>query len=305
MIPIAPIAAGAEAGGGIYLAIRGLAVDRPDLSAALERLSAHPATTFPAGQADPAGQGQAESALRRLGGLLAARAGRSRLLPIPRADLAIIGRSVESFFARKLLAAGYGLALPAALAAALAAFNVRLPVVLPAFACLALAAVMFVIPDLAVRSQANEARADFRAALGAYFDLVALERAADGGPSEALSRAAAVGHGWVFTRIRDALAHGRLAGDPPWVPLARLADDVGVADLADLADTISVAGGDGAAVYDTLLAKARSLRGATLTAAEKTANSRSEAMTLPTALLGLGFIVLVGYPAFARIVNAG
>ena len=162
---------------------------------------------------------------------------------------------------------------------------------------------MSLLPELAARSQAAERRAEFRRAVGAYFDLVALERAAEGGAVDALTRAATVGRGWAFRRLADTLTAARLTGVPPWTALARLADQIGVTELTDLADVITLAGADGAAVFDTLLAKARSIRAATLAATEAQANARSEAMTLPAALLGIGFVLLVGYPALSRILT--
>jgi pilus assembly protein TadC len=183
----------------------------------------------------------------------------------------------------------------------LAGFHVGFAV--PVAVTLAIAVGMSLVPDLAARNQAADARMDFRRAVGAYFDLVALERAAEGGPVDALTRAASVAHGWAFTRISDALIHARLTGTAPWVALAELAEQVGVSELTDLADVITLAGNDGAAIYDTLLAKARSIRAATLASTEATANARSETMTLPAALLGIGFVILVGYPALSRILS--
>ena len=90
----------------------------------------------------------------------------------------------------------------------------------------------FFAPDLVVHGQAAEAREAFSAAVGAYLDLVALERAADGAPAEALTRAAAVADSWPFRRIRQALDRARLAGTPPWQALATLASEVGVDDCA-------------------------------------------------------------------------
>ena len=63
-----------------------------------------------------------------------------------------------------------------------------------------------------------------------------------------------------------------------------------------------LSGQDGAAVYATLRARATSLRTALTTQAAAAANAASEHMVIPVAALGLVFMALVGYPAFARIV---
>jgi hypothetical protein len=307
MIGVLPVLVGLAVGVGLFVLIRELVPAPPQLRAALDQLAEppRPVSRWPSAATPDTAEGTAAAAQRRLGGWLAETAGAGRLLRVPAADLAILRRSPEMLLARKVLLALYGLALPAALSACLAALGLSAPVALPAICCVGFAAVLFVLPDLSARRQAQTARTDFRRTLGAYFDLVALERAAEGGPGEALERAARVGGGWAFARIRDTLARARLAGAAPWTALTELADEVGVAELADLADTVALAGGDGAAIYDTLLAKAHSMRGAALSAAAKSANSRSETMALPTALLGLGFVVLVGYPAFARIIGGG
>ena len=74
-------------------------------------------------------------------------------------------------------------------------------------------------------------------------------------------------------------------------------------DLADLADIVALAGDDGAAVYDTLLAKAAALRNRTRADATAAANAASERMTLPAVLLGVAFLILVAYPALARVLT--
>ncbi|MFZ5872260.1 MAG: type II secretion system F family protein, partial [Actinomycetota bacterium] len=144
-------------------------------------------------------------------------------------------------------------------------------------------------------------RAQMRRAVSVYLELVALERAADAGTVEALDRAAAIGDGRAFILIRDALLRARLSGAPPWQGLAHLADQLRVPELGDVADIMRLSGEDGAAVYATLRARAASLRTTLLTASVTDANAASEHMIMPVACLGLAFMALLGYPAFARI----
>lgn len=297
----AAVLGGVCVGAGIAVAVRGLVPVRPDLRTALDRLHTPP----PAGaSSDSTGgrrSGRGELG-RQFGGWLDAHApaGWART---PATDLAILGWSRERLLTQKLTAVIAGLALPTALFTVFALAGIHLTLVVPVAATLVVAAAMSLLPDLAARSQAADARTDFRRAVGAYFDLVALERAAEGGPVDALTRAATVAHGWAFTRIAGTLAHARLTGVAPWVALAQLADELGVGELTDLADIVTLAGNDGAAIYDTLLAKARSIRAAALADTEALANARSETMTLPAALLGIGFVILVGYPALSRILT--
>jgi len=292
------VLAGACVGAGIALTIGGLVPAHPDLTSALRRLHTSAATS--ASPSRPVGRRETRQA--ELAGWLDTHAptGWTRT---PAADLAVLGWTRQRLLLQKLTAALIGLALPTAVFTmiGLAGFHVGFAV--PVAVTLAIAVGMSLVPDLAARSQAADARMDFRRSVGAYFDLVALERAAEGGPVDALTRAASVAHGWAFTRISDALTRARLTGTAPWVALADLAEQVGVSELTDLADVITLAGNDGAAIYDTLLAKARSIRAATLASTEATANARSETMTLPAALLGIGFVILVGYPALSRILG--
>jgi hypothetical protein len=295
------VAGGALAGlGGLILVRELLPAAPPDLAQALARLDApSPRAARPlADRDDAAGAGSSARWGYWLARHLAAPHGR---LPVPSAELRLLRLPVEEFLVRKVALGLLGLALPPVCVAVLALVGVRLPIALPAFAAVVAGIVGFVVPDFAVRARARAARQAFRHAVGAYLDLVALERAADGGPAEALHRAAAVGQAWTFVRIQEALDRARLSGEPPWAPLARLAAEMGVDDLRDLADIIALAGDDGAAVYDTLLAKAAGLRARALSDAEAQANAASERMTLPAVLLGFGFLILVCYPGLARV----
>ena len=148
---------------------------------------------------------------------------------------------------------------------------------------------------------AGRARADMRRATCVYLELVALERAADSGATEALERAATVGQSREFERIREALLTAEVTGKPAWAGLHDLAAATQVPELGDLADIMRLSGQDGAAVYSTLRARAASLRNQLLTATAAQANAASEHMTVPVALLGVAFMALIGYPAFARI----
>ena len=75
-----------------------------------------------------------------------------------------------------------------------------------------------------------------------------------------------------------------------------------VPELGDVADIMRLSGEDGAAVYATLRARATSLRTALLNADTARSNAASEHMVVPVALLGLTFMVLLGFPALYRIV---
>lgn len=292
MINALVIAAGAAIGAGLALALRALIEDVPDLAGALGRLDSDrgPATPAVTGSRWKRARASKSEAL----------AVRLRLARYNR-DLSLVGETPSSLAARK---AGYGLlgtVFPPLLVAAMALIGLVPPLVLPAVASLALGGILFLVPDLDLRRRASAERDAMRRAVCAYLELVALERAGDAGTIEALERAADVADAPGFVRIRDALTRAELAGRPPWSGLTDLADQVGVPELGDLADIMRLSGTDGAAVYSTLRARAASLRHQLLTASAAEANAASEHMIVPVALLGVCFMALLGYPAFARI----
>jgi tight adherence protein C len=62
-----------------------------------------------------------------------------------------------------------------------------------------------------------------------------------------------------------------------------------------------MAGTEGAKVRSTLTARAASIRRHELAAAEAEANAVTDKLFIPGAFLLLGFLLLIGYPAFSRI----
>jgi hypothetical protein len=288
--------AGALVGAGLTVVVAGLVPTHPDLRAALARLD--PATAADA-SGTPGGRGLVEAARAQLLPRAVEGLGLRRFA----ADLHMVDQTAENLAARKVGYSLLGLAFPTVMALLLAAAGVHPPLAFPAVLALAGAAALFFAPDIDLRRRASRARSDMRRATCVYLELVALERAADSGATEALERAATVGQSREFARIRDALLTAEVTGKPAWAGLHELATATGVAELADLADIMRLSGHDGAAVYGTLRARAASLRTQLLSATAAEANAASEHMTVPVALLGVAFMALIGYPAFARILT--
>lgn len=240
--------------------------------------------------------------LERLAGYSAR--SRNRWWGIPTADLDVLDQEPEHYVARRLTWAGTAAALVLT-ASGLAWFvGIGVPVAVVVLAALLAAASGSVVPVLAVQEDATRARGEFRRGVAAYLDLVAQERATGRAPSQALAEAAAVGDSWVFARIARTLRRAMRAGYTPWEALARLGQRMDVVELADLADILATAA-DGAAIYTTLVAKASALRSAALAAEKTDANSRSQRLALPVALLLVAFLLLVMYPAMIRLLTGG
>lgn len=279
------ILAGTLAGLGVFAAVAQLIPSGPRLDAALARI--HAAGTE---EAEPSG-------FRRSLGQLATAL---PWLPVPAADLALLGQDRERWFSSKIICGLAGLGVIPAVTALLLLAGYRPSWTVPAVVSLVLGVGLFFAPDLVTRLNAAERRTDFRHALTSYLDLVSLERGAGAGPTEALEAAAQIGGGWAFARLEAALDASRKAGRPPWEGLAALAAETGIVELADLADIAEVAGHEGARILQTLAARAESMRAEALSATKAKAGARSTTMVVPIALLGAGFLLLLIFPIVYR-----
>jgi Flp pilus assembly protein TadB len=292
---------------GLMMIVAGWRTPVPDLRQAITRLTSRPTPTPPV-TAEATGSRWSTRALADrlththpdLTDLALVRALR---LPRLAGDLRLLGEGLDILIIRKIVGLVAGLALPPVLAGCLTTVGIHLPWTIPTLACLAIGAVTATIPDLDIRSRAATARTELRRAVCVYIDLVALERAADAGVTQALDRAAAISDTPAFTAIRTALTDARLDGRPAWDALHTLADTTGITELNDLADIMATSGQHGAAVYTSLRARAASLRTALAAENATQAHAASERMTIPATLLGVIFMALVAYPALARITH--
>jgi hypothetical protein len=290
------VASGCLVGLGLALIIWRLVPAQPHLGAAIERLQpdrSHDLDTAP----DTPGDLQ-----DRLGLWVQRHAPTSSWAKPPTRELAILGIPVHRYYGERVIFALIGLITPGLFTAVLAIFDISPPIVLPTAAGLVLGAVMSFIPDYNARTNASEARREFTRALGAYIDLVALERAGGSGSTQALESAAEVGDSWVFERIREELARARWAGVAPWDGLTGLSEELRLPELADLADIMRLSGEQGATVYTTLRARSQSLRTASLTDEQAKANVTGEKLTVPVSTLSLIFLALLMAPALIRVV---
>jgi len=268
----------------------------PDLADALDRISPHPATTVTSVVLVGDGtEGVGLWALRRLP------AGWVR---IPTRDLAVLRKSVASFYGDKLAFAGLA-ALAVPLLSWLISWTVPLLVTVPVVVTLAAMVAGWLLPDLNVKQDAAKARAEFSRALGSYTDLVALERHGGGsGTRQAMELAADVGDSWPFHRVSEELARSRFSGHQPWDALHQLADQLAVTDLDDLADIMRLCGEEGAPVYDTLRARSAANRNALLTHDLGEANEVGERMFIPASVTAVVFLAILIIPAILRLITA-
>jgi Flp pilus assembly protein TadB len=212
-------------------------------------------------------------------------------------DLRIVGRSPEEQAARvgayTLLAMAFGpwMALVFWIAGS------PLPAIIPGGVTLLGMAFGLVAPFTSLRAEAAARRTTFVHALSSWCDVVVMTLAAGRGLEQAMETAARAGRGWPFAELRGALQASYVRGEPPWIALGRLGAELGVGDLTQLASMVAMAGEEGAAVRETVAAKARTIRERMTTDTEMAANAATERMSLPGVLLVLGFLIFLGFPA--------
>lgn len=219
----------------------------------------------------------------------------------PVRELALLRISLAKFYGDKLTFAALGLVAPSLLAVFFEVLGIGFPLVVPAFASVVLALVMFFLPNYNAIDDAKKARVEFARALGAYIDLVALERNNGSGVRQAMEAAAGVGDSWVFQRLSEELGRSRWSGLPPWDALHALAEELGLPELDDFADIMRLSGEEGAAVYTNLRARSAAMRTAMLNAEVAQANAVGERMTIPGSLLGVIFMALLVAPSLLRM----
>jgi tight adherence protein C len=298
---------GALAGLALFLAVFALLPRRVSLSGRIAAFDASQAAAMGERTAPAAGGGgEDETALtRRLGRALERFcAEQGWQFPSLRANLRLTGRSVESFFGTKALLAIFGLVVPLALLSGLRLLGLHLPLVVPVWAGLVFAVIFFFLPDLELRQEVDKRRRNFRHAIGAFLDLVAMNLSGGRGVPEALMAASEIGEGWAFWRIRDALGNARLGGQTPWQALGDLGAEVRVDELRDLAAALSLVAEDGAKVRESLTARAASLRRRELADLEGQAAERSQSMLVAQMLMAGAFLVFLVYPAVQVLLNS-
>lgn len=295
MISIPFIAAGAVTGAGLGLLVVELLPGPPQLGAALARLQ----TTTPTVTRAPVGSGVRDRAGRYLVDHHAQIPGMS----IPRADLALIGKSPERFlFDKVAVALAVTLVMPYfAVIAVILGVPVPIPFIL--IGALLIGAIFYAAADADVKAKAKRLRGEADQALTAYLDLVALRRVGESGITESLEGAATMADGWVFVRLSDALQKARDEREAPWEGLRSLAEELDLPALRDISNIVALAGTDGAGIYAALRAKSSAMRTALGNAAAEAAANATVKLSMIGGLLALVLMILIGFPAMSRIMG--
>ncbi|HET6166192.1 MAG TPA: type II secretion system F family protein [Marmoricola sp.] len=300
---------GAMVGLGVYCLVRVFVRPKPGVAQMLARIqrgqrsmSTHTTTAYEAGGTLDRRARSVFSSLSDRLEVLAAERGWE--LGRQRADLALMGRTRGTHLAMQVTTA-FGLFLLAPFVwTVMRVAGVPLPSAVPALAALLFAVFGFLLPDLALRSEATARRRDFRRSVGVFLDLVAMNLAGGRGLPEALLAAASVGDHWSMIRIRQALANARLYGTTPWAALGALGEEINVDELKELSGALVLAADDGAKIRSSLSARAATLRRRELTQAEGEEGEKSQSMLVAQMLISTAFLLFLGYPAVAQLLKA-
>ena len=178
------------------------------------------------------------------------------------------------------------------------------PLIVVILLCIAVPYISWQVPVKQVATASRVRRSDMDLAVAVYLDLVNVLLAGGAGVETAMLAAAGAGDGFSFEQIRLALVRAQSSRGSYWDSLRELGERTGVESLEDVAHSVQLAGEHGARIRQSLAAKATALRSKNLARIEHEAEQRTEHMGLPIVLLFLGFILLVGYPAFVGTLGA-
>jgi Flp pilus assembly protein TadB len=220
-----------------------------------------------------------------------------------RADLSMVGRSLEAHLAASIVGAVIGFFVPLVLSALVGAATGSSFGLVPLWVGLTGALIGGVLPTSQVKGAAETRRRDFRHVVSSFLDLVAMNLSGGRGVPEALQTAARISDSWAMLRIRECLQTARLQGVTPWAALGQLGNELRVDELRDLAAALGLVAEDGAKVRDSLYARSESMRQRELADAEGRAQAQSQSMLVAQLLLCVGFLLFLIYPAIARVIT--
>ena len=219
-------------------------------------------------------------------------------------DARVVGRSLETHAMHKMI----GLVLGAAVLAAFGVFastlfglDLPLPIIVAAAGVGALGG--WLLPDSILKTEADKERVLFQQVTESWLELVAQLVTAGADTFGALTTAASYSQQPGFVVIRDALRVSAMSGEAPWTGLRRLADERRLRFLDPFCSALELAGTTGAGSRQAILAQVEAARSKAMLEADAAAASSGEKMGAPLALIGGAFMILMGYPPLAGILD--
>ena len=219
-------------------------------------------------------------------------------------DARMVGRSLESHVLAKIT----GLIVCAALFGGVGFLAGQFGLEIPLMILVAVAALGALLgwwmPDSFLKTQAEKERVYFQQVTESWLELAGQLVTAGSDTFAALVTAASYSEQPVFITLRDALRVSAARGEPPWTGLRRLADERRLRFLDPFCASLEMAGTTGAGSRESILTQVDSARSKAMHEADAAAASSGEKMGAPLALIGGAFMILMGYPPLAGIMNS-
>lgn len=224
--------------------------------------------------------------------------------PSLRQDAKLLGRSLEGHALQKLGGAVGGAAFGAFLGviASIMGVGMSAPLIIAAAAVVGLLG--WWLPDSMLKTDAEKARIKFQQVTESWLELVAQLVTAGTDTFAALYAATNYSDQPVFLTIRDSLRLAAASGEPPWTGLRRMADERRLPFLDPFCAALELAGTTGAGSRQAILSQVDAARSKALHAADARAASAGEKMGAPLAMIGGAFMILMGYPPMAGIMES-
>lgn len=282
---------------GVVLTLRAVIPSTtPRIGAAVARLT----DTDPHQLEAPATTGRVDSLTARLGAWLEPRMSDLPRLQPPDSDLALLGINRRTVLGKKLLYAAVGLLIVPAYGLVLTATGTRLPLPLTGAVSLGIAAGMFLLPDLLIRNAATQERVEYTRTASTYLELIAIARISGADATSAITGPAQISEHPHLQHINRLLEQARFARQPLWAALQEEGRRIAVPAVTEVGDIVKLAEQD-ADIYETLRARATSMRDAQLAAERMLAKRQTQSLALPLVGAGTIFMIYLMYPAFVRL----
>lgn len=298
-----PVVLGAGAGLAATLIMQPLLPSRPRLGAALDRL--RPDAQAPISEAvgdRPSRQARLEVAIGRWA---LRRLPAGRFLALDPRHLAVTGTDGARLTGQRLFGMGAGLLLMPILTLAQVRAGTGVTNA-PVAASLLLAAAGFMVPSLLLRQRARAAQLAMAQAAVAFMQVSAIARAGGAGIVDTVGAAAEAFDTPAYLRLRDVLELARWSGQPAWQALQEEGERIGVPEISEVGDLLRLANSTetGAHIYQTLRARARSLRQSLLAREIQRERGRTVLLTLAAGGMVTLFIIGIMFPFVVNLLSS-
>lgn len=159
------------------------------------------------------------------------------------------------------------------------------------------------LPVHKIKNVAVRRRLEFGTSFSAFLELVNVMLAGGAGIETALVASSRAGDDWVFVELQRVFEAARVTRQSPWVVLHDFGKTYGLPEAMEVASSIQLAGEQGSRIRHSLATKSTTIRLRQTAAAEARAHYATEQMGIPTVLLFVGFILLLGYPALNSVMG--